>query len=34
VALFERSGVTKAKSRKLQGKELDRLCDMFDVVAI
>lgn len=34
VALFERSGVTKARSRKLAGKELDGLCDEFGVRAI
>jgi hypothetical protein len=34
VALFERSGVTKARSRKLAGKALDKLCDEFGVVAI
>lgn len=34
VALFERSGVTWSGARKLQGAELDRLCDLFDVVAL
>lgn len=34
VALFERSGVTKRRSRKLAGKELDGLCEMFGVVVI
>jgi hypothetical protein len=34
VALFERSGVTKARTRKLAGKELDALCAEFRVVAI
>ncbi len=34
VALFERSGVTWSGARKLQGEELDRLCDLFDVVAL
>lgn len=34
VALFERSGVTKARTRELVGKELDALCDEFRVVAI
>ena len=34
VALFERSGVTKARSRKLEGRVLDRLCDEFGVVAV
>ncbi|OIQ74414.1 RES domain protein [mine drainage metagenome] len=34
VALFERSGVTKARAHKLAGKALDKLCDAFGVVAI
>ena len=34
VAIFERSGVTKARSHKLAGKQLDRLCNQFSVVAI
>ncbi|GAA0753070.1 hypothetical protein GCM10009107_27700 [Ideonella azotifigens] len=34
VALFERSGVTKLRSRKLTGKLLDSLCNEFRVVAI
>jgi hypothetical protein len=34
IALFERSGVTKARSHKLAGKALDKLCDEFGVVAI
>ncbi|TBR77027.1 MAG: hypothetical protein EPN64_04720, partial [Burkholderiaceae bacterium] len=34
VALFERSGVTKAGSRKLTGKMLNNLCDTFRVVAV
>jgi hypothetical protein len=34
VALFERSGVSKARSKKLEGKLLDRLCDEFGVVAV
>lgn len=34
VALFERSGATKARSHKLAGKALDKLCDEFGVVAI
>ena len=34
VALFERSGVTRARSHRLAGKVLDKLCDEFGVVAI
>jgi hypothetical protein len=34
VALFERSGATKARPHKLAGKALDKLCDEFGVVAI
>jgi hypothetical protein len=34
VAVFERSGVTKARSRKLEGKALDQLCDEFGAVAV
>jgi hypothetical protein len=34
VALFERSGVTKARARRLEGKALDRLCGEFGVVAV
>ena len=34
VALFERSGVGKSRSRPLAGKALDRLCDAFRVVAV
>lgn len=34
VALFERSGIRKAHSRKPTGKELGRLCDTLGVVAI
>jgi hypothetical protein len=34
VALFERSGVAKARSHKLAGKALDKLCDEFGVAAI
>lgn len=34
VALFERSGVTKARTHKLAGKDLDKLCDEFHVVVV
>jgi hypothetical protein len=34
VALFERSAVSKGRTRKLDGKLLDRLCDEFRVVAV
>jgi hypothetical protein len=34
IALFERSGVKVAKTRKLEGRALDRLCDEFGVVAV
>lgn len=34
VALFERSGVTKARAHKLAGKALDKLCDEFRVTAV
>lgn len=34
VALFERSGVTKARTRKLAGKKLDKLCDEFRITAV
>lgn len=34
VALFDRSGVTKARSRKLEGRALDRLCDVFGVIEV
>ena len=34
VALFKRSNIAKARSRKLTGKALDRLCDQFGVLAI
>lgn len=34
VALFERSGVTRARTRKLAGKALDQLCAEFNVVAL
>jgi len=33
-ALFERSGVVKARSRKLTQAELDRLCDQYGVAVI
>jgi hypothetical protein len=33
-AIFERSGVVKGRSARLQGAELDRLCDKFGVVAV
>lgn len=34
VALFERSGVKKGRTRRLAGKTLDALCDQFGVVAV
>jgi len=34
VALFERSAVTKARSHKLAGKALAKLCDAFRIAAI
>ena len=34
VALFERSGVSVARARKLGGNTIDRLCDQFGVVAV
>lgn len=34
VAIFERSGVKKSRSRKLTGKTLDDLCDRFGVALI
>jgi hypothetical protein len=34
VALFETSAVSRARTRKLDGKLLDRLCDEFGVVAV
>ena len=34
VALFERSGVKKGRTRKLRGRPLDELCDQFGVVGV
>jgi hypothetical protein len=34
VALFERSGITRARTYKLAGKALDALCDEYHVTAI
>jgi RES domain len=33
-ALFERSGIVKDRERRLEGAELDQLCDRFGVEAI
>lgn len=33
-ALFERSGLTKASTRPLEGAELDALCDLFNVLEL
>jgi hypothetical protein len=34
VALFERSGVTKASARKLGKMQLDELCDRYNVLLV